>query len=137
MAGIINDYYLIDEQLQGNPSVENLIRLMQVSYTIKTGEPMDIESLTPQELQKIFVGKVNRVWLGFWPTEGPVEKVYYGSQDPLMKSGMRLVHPYDHDNRGNPMVLFRLTENERKLRNLGLDNFLPGHTISLYLEPRK
>ena len=139
MADIIDDYYIIDKTLQGNPSVENLIKLMQVSYNIRTGDRRFSGSPTPQEPQQVYVGPVNDVWLGFWPTKGPVEQIPYSFELNVLIEDrtLKLVNPYNRDGDRTPRVHLKLTENKRRLKVLGLEHLLPGHAISLYLEPKK
>ncbi|MFA6460797.1 MAG: hypothetical protein WCV90_00890 [Candidatus Woesearchaeota archaeon] len=138
MPRIIDEYYIIDDSLSKNESVVNLLRLMEVSYSIKTGEARDCESLTPQEPQQIYVAEVNRVWLGLWPTQGPVEQVYFSPalEKMLRKGTLTLSSSYDHDRNGSPMVRLRLTQNRKELKRLGLEQLLPSHAISLYLQPK-
>ena len=75
-----DDYYEVDEKLKSNSSVACLIKLMWPSYSLKIGESVDVESPSEQRLQRIYVGSPNNVSLGFWPIEGPVERMQGGSR---------------------------------------------------------
>jgi hypothetical protein len=138
MPRTIDDYYVIDDSLSRNESVVNLVRLMGVSYSLKTGERIECASHTPQKPQQIYVAPVNDVWLGLWPMQGPVHQIYYNPrlEENFEKGILRVTRYFDHDEQGRAMVSLRLTENQRQLRRLGLEQLLRGHAISLYLQPK-
>tara|TARA_Y100000310_G_scaffold319059_1_gene373853 strand:- start:277 stop:696 length:420 start_codon:yes stop_codon:yes gene_type:complete len=135
-----DDYYEVDEKLKSNSSVACLIKLMWPSYSLKIGESVDVESPSEQRLQRIYVGSPNNVSLGFWPIEGPVERMQGGSRlNELIKKGiLSIVTPYDHHHlKDTPMMSLVLTKEKKVLKKQGLEQLLPGHFIHLFLEPKK
>lgn len=132
------EWYEIDHILRRNKSVNNLLKIMELSYTVRTGEPKTIEDRVPSEEQKIFVEYKSRVSLNFWPTVGPVQRVRFGQyMENAMKKGIiHLVENYEMDHSKRPEMILRVTENEKLMGKHGLENLKQGHWLHLYLVPK-
>ena len=138
--GIFEEFYVLDKTLQGKPSIEKLIKLMNLTFAISRGSTNAQETRAQRAPQKIYVAPENPIWLGLWPLDGPVEEIpYSGSFQRLVHDGiLNMADPFTHNVHGESMISYTLAERESTLRKLGLNEyFVPNHLISLYLQPRK
>lgn len=125
-----------------NPSTNRILELLNVYYEIeKKASVFGFECYTPR------IG-VRFSWIPraieFWPAEGPINKVAFGSSsrlDELLRNGIiKINSSYTHGYQEKPMISFQIAdEPERKLRKYGLSTYtnhlFVGANINIYLEP--
>ena len=140
MGSISEELYIIEKTLKGNPSVEKLLEIMQPAYMVTTGSIKPYVGNPELHDTQVHIGEVNSVILGIWPEEGPVWEQRFGLNSEInnaLEEGLVVKErDYTHDNNGNAMTTYRLTENQKQLEEHGLEHLHRGHAIRIYLQPR-